>query len=180
MGQKISKKKNKSQSGPCCEISKQLNHCCLSQCFDQVIAYTANKKKIFVAWHISQKHEKALQNATKKYATNNDIIQTIISFLHSYKHSHVINLPLDEYQLPKNKSYNAFLHEKVSIINPIKICPVWSKFFTDKKNNELKVVVLGCGGIGKSMLTIRFVANQFLEDYGMKFLKKNPAIIFFL
>ncbi len=30
---------------------------------------------------------------------------------------------------------------------------------------EYKVVVLGCGGVGKSALTVRFVAGQFVEKY---------------
>eukprot|EP01083_Nonionella_stella_P045119 121287_1 len=30
---------------------------------------------------------------------------------------------------------------------------------------EVKIVVLGAGGVGKSAMTIRYVANQFLEDY---------------
>lgn len=30
---------------------------------------------------------------------------------------------------------------------------------------ELKVVVLGSGGVGKSALTVRFVAGTFVEKY---------------
>lgn len=30
---------------------------------------------------------------------------------------------------------------------------------------EFKVVVLGCGGVGKSALTVRYVAGQFVEKY---------------
>ncbi len=30
---------------------------------------------------------------------------------------------------------------------------------------EYKVVVLGCGGVGKSALTVRYVAGQFVEKY---------------
>ena len=35
----------------------------------------------------------------------------------------------------------------------------------DESSSDYKVVVLGSGGVGKSALTIRFVTDNFLEDY---------------
>jgi GTPase SAR1 family protein len=47
-----------------------------------------------------------------------------------------------------------FLHTKSNCLT----------IMTDE-NFECKMVVIGAGGVGKSALTIRFVADKFLDEY---------------
>merc|ERR1711933_80285 len=55
-----------------------------------------------------------------------------------------------------DNGYNMYYHSSCSL------CPVWPKKFIDK---QIKVIILGDKGIGKTSLIKRFTTNRFTEDY---------------
>eukprot|EP01084_Bolivina_argentea_P110027 196529_1 len=171
--------KNKPQSKCPCALNTSTQHCCKNQCFNEIKNAHKMRDLLYLRWMITKRHEKVLISSLKKYNCEY-ISNIIISFLPTYENSKLLGIKAlrDEDDNETNTIYHAYFHANVSsLYNEGKPpCSIWlnslletSNYWNLKLNSmkipTIRITVLGDGGVGKSALTIRYVTNNFLEEY---------------
>lgn len=183
MGSVIGRQKKSIQC--VCELSKEFDHCCKRQCFDQIKNALKMKDVLYLRWLITKKHERILLQSLKQYKSEY-IADIILSFLPTYKDSMLFNTKAWELNNDQQQNiiYHAYFHLNISALYKSKrqksICSVWTdyllsiqrkrRYYRPTKKNEMEIptiqiVLLGDGGVGKSALVIKYVTNNFLDEY---------------
>eukprot|EP01084_Bolivina_argentea_P204747 349709_1 len=147
---KSSKNKPSGHSDCNCALYAKYKHCCKTQCF------YADRKNTKIQ----------LLKALKKY--NADYIADVVL---SY-------LPFTFEIFKDENHHNSFLYAPIiKSYAQETVCPIWRENITDQVSTYnrtgaiiatcpgIKCVMYGDGGVGKSALTIRFVTDNFLDEY---------------
>eukprot|EP01084_Bolivina_argentea_P131113 231480_1 len=146
MGINSSKKTNTtlSHDNCSCKMYNACNHCCNTECLGEKYL---EKKRTSLAITLKQYHCEYLTNTIMEYLANLEIIQF--------------------QSLPYHNKYLVYIHSTTVNIWPKLPCIKWREYsgFDSTTLSELKIVVLGHGGVGKSALVIRLVTDTFFEEY---------------
>eukprot|EP01084_Bolivina_argentea_P233262 392921_1 len=200
MGQKFGKTKRKSK---CIGWACNPRHCCKNECFANIPKAYEMIDVLHIGWIFTARHEKELQSF---FTANNiliDLIEIIIIYLPSYRLKNSKILTSKAYS-NKNEEYHCFFHAYISPLwNEYKPpCNIWLSSQTTRKGSYFyswsvslsyskeklpenipifKVALLGAGAVGKSALVIRYIANEFQDEYDptiedsyQRFLEINP------
>ena len=180
--------KNSTKHGNCqCTLYYKYNHCCSQRCFGAIKKKknTRNKEKI------TRKTEKALLSALRKYKAEY-LISTIMEYLVAVYNLVEItsNISAPGYLSYSYEPLKSLINDTNTPCDPwiesIKTRPNWSTVPVA----EIKVyksiycipyilycismyithyiqqmVMLGSAGVGKSALTIRYITDNFLDEY---------------
>ena len=165
MGSKFTKRSIKCD----CVLSHKYNHCC-KECFQAIENAQEMKDILYLRWIMTAKHEHALNASLRRYECEY-LLPIILCFLPSIKNSKL--LPTKAFGADDTDSeYHAYFHCNVSPLccRHNALCPIWMNAHSMKyqeKYPQFKLVMLGDGGVGKSAMAIRYITNNFLEEYGI-------------
>eukprot|EP01084_Bolivina_argentea_P263879 446810_1 len=116
-------------------------------------AYSQTTKSLFyheTAWYFGETHDNVLTNHLNKYNIC-AVKEIILSYLQYSKHSNY-HTYIHKYNTPLNDNYEG-------------VSQTWLNNKTTGKYNYIKLVMLGDSGVGKSCITIRFVIDNFVDEY---------------
>eukprot|EP01084_Bolivina_argentea_P063803 116407_1 len=131
-----------------CKMYNTCGHCCDKQCLGERYL---DKKRKQLSTALKQYNCEYLTNTIMEYLAKLEIIQ--FNCLHYHD------------------KYLVYIHSITVDIWPELPCLKWRQYIGCVSHSkipeikEVKIVVLGNGGVGKSALVIRLVTDNFLEEY---------------
>eukprot|EP01084_Bolivina_argentea_P094360 169629_1 len=135
-------------------FKSKYSHCCQHDCFQHI----KDSIKMVDTLHLpgpyffGTNHEKALLLILQQHHIEY-VMSTIISYLPNVGQQNKII-----------GDYHCYHHYNISSLKR-KGKPPCKTWLSSLKNNEIKVVMMGSGGVGKSSTTIRFMINEFMDEY---------------
>eukprot|EP01084_Bolivina_argentea_P282670 483912_1 len=121
-----------------CKLYHQYNHCCNTNCF-----YHKSTQTTTVLQALKVHNAECLLNIIMDYVPN-DTIQ---------------NMSTTQYKIWQSAVIFGLYANNVSP------CKMFVKFMTKCEMHEIKVIILGNGGIGKSSLVFRFIISDYIEYF---------------
>ena len=118
----------------------------MSECFHYVPRYNDKKQALL----------KVLNAINAEY-----LVDIIMGYLSKYEIMEITSTNTKD-------GYKAYCHSSCfdyGYHNNKPPCHVWMNTLMRNQHKEVKIVVMGSCGVGKSNLTIKFVTGNFLEDY---------------
>ena len=189
MGQRLSKKNKHKGHTECDNFHGRKQHCCYVECLPSIPKAYEMVDVVHLGWLFTAKHEQELESFFKRNNIQIDLIQIIVLYLPSYNHKHNKRLSTKAYQnmeQHKNEEYHCYFHVYISSLynNREPPCLKWLDQICEEvevdnyANSDIykscklpakvpmfRMTVIGAGAVGKSALTIRYIANEFQNEY---------------